>query len=621
MRLTTIYRPAGERGPEPSRDRSLWRAFVAQRVLFLFLLALGACLAAPVESAPSFEPMCADTADCDSGETCEIGICWGNPPSRTFAAMLLPPVDGRPDLAPTEIVELAIDNAGNVGNLSFAESALVSGRVVLDCGLNPSFECDPTRSIAARITFSRPSRIPGQPAYTRSANSVIGREAGESSFSVALPLSEVEYQVTVLPTGSSSTTGNPTEDPLALAPPSHRVLIADRDMHVEWRLGAPETHKVISGRVVDLLEQGIPSMRVFALESDALASPDERISSIMCTGEDGGFSLRLPLYHEQPFDLIAMPVDDGSTPALRVFGRSAPATEPADIGLMVMPGYGQAVSYTVPVRGIDGNGDAIPIGGATVRVTTLLSDAPEDTVATFSTLGYTDELGNAVLQLLPPGNMQNRTYLADIEPLGGSQHAIRHGHELDVGTDAGGVLEAIRLDRRLAVSGQVFTAAGQPAVASTVEARLSEAFRQSLGDDERALVDGLLLPSTTTDQSGRFVLWLDEILSDTEAIYDLRFLQADPLAPQWSVRGVRMGQQTQFATVEIGTIALPSASYARGTVRDLQGAPVVGAELRWFELQEDADTCGAATGQPCASVFRGLSDTDGDGWVMLVLPE
>lgn len=623
MRLTTTYRTTGDREPTPGRGRFFDHLFgrVFRACAGLFWLASSACLAAPDESQPLFEPMCASSADCESGETCDIGICWGNPPPRAFAAMLFPPVEGRPDLAPTEIVQLSIDSAGNVEDLVFAESALVSGRVVLDCGMTPSPGCDPTRSIAARITFSRPSRIPGQPPYTRSVTSVAGREAGESSFSVALPLAEVEYQVAVLPTGTAEGEG----DPPTLAPPSHRVLLADRDMNVEWRLGAPETHKVISGRVVDLLELGIPKMRVFAVESGAMASPDERISSIMTTGEDGGFSLRLPLAREQPFDLVAVPAEDGHTPALRVFGRSAPTTEPTaestDIGLMVMPGYGQAVSYTVPVRGIDGNGDEVPIGGATVRVTTLLGGATEDTVATFSTLGYTDERGNATLQLLPPGNMQNRTYLADIEPLGSSHHAIRHGHELDVGTDAGGVLEAIRLERRVAVSGLVFTAAGEPAVACTIEARLSEAFRQDLDDDDRARVDGLQLPSTTTDQSGRFVLWLDDTLAATEAVYDLRFLQADPLAPQWSVRGVRMGEQTQFATVEIGTITLPSAAYARGTVRDLQGAPVGGAELRWFELQDDADTCGAALGQPCASVFRGLSDADDRGWVMLILPE
>ena len=54
------------------------------------------------------ETMCDVQSDCDFAEVCDEGICWGNPPTAQFAALLVPPADEGDDLAVTEIPWLDI---------------------------------------------------------------------------------------------------------------------------------------------------------------------------------------------------------------------------------------------------------------------------------------------------------------------------------------------------------------------------------------------------------------------------------------------------------------------------------------------------------------------------------
>lgn len=610
------------------------RAFVVTATC----IAMTACLAAR-EITPDVEPMCFSTADCDGGETCDDNICWGNPPNRSFAARISPPVDSWPELAPTEIRELQIGADGAIQNLAFAETISVTGRVVLDCGQTPAPDCVADESLSARISFTQPSIIPGQPPYTRTVLTEPDVADGQLSFSVSLPRSDTAYEVSIVPLGKMGPNADATLPAAAQAPPARRTLLAEEDTEVEWRLGTPEDHNLVTGLVVNLVEEGLANMQVFAVKSGQPLSADKRISSMMETDDSGAFSLLVPVEYEQ-FDLIALPLADSSIPSLRVSGRDPdidagvrpsdeatsvpaldlPAYEHWNMGAMVMPGYGFPFTYTLPVHGIDSSGDELPISGATVRVTTIISEVG-DTVATFSTVAYTDDEGNATLELIPGSDNQNRTYLADIEPLGESEHAIRHGHELDIGPAQGGVLEGVELDRRIAVSGLLFTADGNPALEAIVQARLSPAFRQRLSEDARVVIDALHLPSVPTDQSGRFVLWLDPILADSFAIYDLRMTQTDKLAPVGSLRGVDMSEQTEFGVVELDPFDWPSASYARGPVLNLDGVPVPDAQVRLFEVLRDGNVCEDSDDEPCVSVFRGISDADEDARVMLVLPE
>ena len=61
-----------------------------------------------VDVAVGPQPQCKRQSDCDPGEACQEGVCWGNPPAGMFAATLGPP-SGRTDLVPVEIPQRKIE--------------------------------------------------------------------------------------------------------------------------------------------------------------------------------------------------------------------------------------------------------------------------------------------------------------------------------------------------------------------------------------------------------------------------------------------------------------------------------------------------------------------------------
>jgi hypothetical protein len=590
-------------------------------------VALAGCL--PLGEGSDFAPMCITTADCAAGKTCDEGICWGDPPDGQFAAVLVPPSEGWPELAATEIPALAIAEDGWVEHLEFARTAIIAGRVVLACDQEPG--CDPGVSIEAQVSFVKPSSIAGRPDYTRTVTSVAGMTGGEPSFTLALPLSEVPYKVLVVPSRSANamTAGM---DPSALAPPVRTCLdVTDNlDSMVEWVVGDPLLNKIAVGRVVDAAGRGMTGMQVMATgESQVLASDCEqkgpastgRSSSIATTDADGYFSLRVPRGMNL-LDLVAAPVEPGLVPTLLVSDVEIPdpvGDEPVELPqLLQMPSAPFTEPFVIPVRGLNSSGVEVPVRGAAVRFTTHLPGLLPNTRATFSASTFTNEVGHAVLDLIPGNVMQNRLYMVSVEPLPSSEHAALHEHLLEVGPEQG-LLVSIQLERRVAVGGVVYTADGLPAYQAMVAARIAPAFREALSAEARAVVDNLQLPSASTDISGRFVVWLDGKLAAETAIYDLEVTLADPLQPPWMVRDIDMGALTGTGVLELPGITMPAASYARGLVLTPAGTAVAQAGLRLYELLEQ-DTCDSSPCPPVA-VFRGQSASREDGMIRLILPD
>lgn len=578
----------------------------------------------PLDETPEYEPMCSTSADCDPGESCDEGICWGNPPDRRFAAVLVPPLDGWPELAPTEIPDLGVAPDGWARSLGFAPTGTIKGRVVMACGDLPLGECNPLLSIDAQVSVIKPSTIPGRPDYMLTVTSLGGLPEGQPSFTLTVPLSEEPYEVSVVPTRGASTMPADTSA-RELAPPVRFSLVVTNGVDVTWVVGDPALHKVVTGRVVDAVGRGMAGMQVFALGKDHPLATAARRSSVALTDSQGSFRLRIPLGLEPSLDLIAMPVDEGSVPTLRVSDLVIPDPLPGETAPIVleqplqMPSHGTPVVYTLPIRGMDRTGNTVNVSGATVRVTTYLPGLTPNAMATFSKLTFTDDQGNAQLSLIPGSTVENRTYVVSVEPLPNTDHAALYDQVIDIGSNQGGFLATITLPRRMAVGGAVFTAKGEPAYQTTVTASFAPSFRQTLSSEDRSVADNQQLSSTGTDPSGRFVILLDETFAGSPVIYDLELAPGDPLAAFCTVRNVDMRQRDEAGVVELADISLPGAAYARGILTTASGRAVPGASLQLYEIVEDP--CPELTECPSRSLFRGLSTAREDGQVRLVLPE
>src|SRR5207344_2825646 len=96
---------------------------------------------------------CTVDSDCNtaSGEVCDEGVCYGDPPTGMFAATLVAPIE-REDLTSTEIPDLLLPRTGHLDDLQLDGPISFTGRVEAYCaGSNCS-----TSSIAAEVRLTRP---------------------------------------------------------------------------------------------------------------------------------------------------------------------------------------------------------------------------------------------------------------------------------------------------------------------------------------------------------------------------------------------------------------------------------------------------------------------------------
>jgi hypothetical protein len=614
----------------------------------LLILLAGGCIEPPV-SPPAERVMCERDNDCNTaaGEECREAVCWGDPPAQPYAAVLIPPAD-RTDLIRTELPLLQIAPNGALGDLAFVEPVTIAGRVVLACKEStPDAPCDPERSIAAQIFVTPPSRIPGVVPDAIPAMSKSGVEAGTPSFVLYLPPGQPgeAYDVTVVPLDEDN--DDPRTGPAHLAPPTRFTIEAVTDLRdVVWALGDPTALRTVRGQVVDAVDQPVGDMRVFAIASGVPMELAARSSSIDVTGADGTFTLRIPqsALDRDVIDLVIEPRTQGTAPTLRV--RTVLVPEPAldgadfvDVGKFRMPSYGELQPFTMPVLGIDSGGNEVPIAQAEVAITTYLETvlpclpllSPEERCieATFSAQGYTADNGNVTLSLIPGSGVQNRRYVARVIAPAGSEHASIHALDLDVGSTQGGVLQAIRLEHRTAVTGTVVTADGEPAAGAVVTAALSLGYRWNLEPAVRSTVEVLQQPQEVAGPGGEFILWLDSTVLDAPVRYDLEIRPVDPLLPQmlWPNIDLTAGADAG-GSVELGTRALPEASYAHATIVGPDGAPVVGAKVGLYAISADQTLCDEAIwpaddpeGCVVPPAYLGPFPSRNDGTVMLVLPD
>nr|MBA3500240.1 hypothetical protein [Deltaproteobacteria bacterium] len=252
---------------------------------FAMLFVLPACLSVPSERAP----MCESTSDCDTanGEICDDGICWGNPPTGTFAAIVSPPAS-RTNLASQEIPQIVINPDGWIDLLQLEKPVVYSTE--LSC--QAPIACDDSM-LAATITITRPSTFPGGPGF----RSIVKAKGDGMPFSISVPPVEVygtaaaNYTITIIPDGRDEMGSSVT--PAQFLPPLRTQLTIEGNATGKvlelGGLGLP----TISGVIKNDSGQPQSNYRVVAVGRwDPNQAPTE-VSTVDFTGSDGTFQIQL----------------------------------------------------------------------------------------------------------------------------------------------------------------------------------------------------------------------------------------------------------------------------------------------------------------------------------------
>ncbi len=571
--------------------------------------------------------MCSDTIPCPGGETCHDGLCVG-PASLTFGAKLVPP-EGRTDQVMTELPELMIDDHGQVINASFGSTVRVTGRVVLNGAME--------KSVAASLTFRRPSRIRGGRDYVVSVTSTGGLDPSDPTpgFEVLLPPTEGGelYEVLIRPDNGDlyRPVNQPDfQPPDLLAAPLRVLWTVEEDLDVLVPLILSEGIKNVRGVVRDAAGRGIQGMEVRLFGRKAVGQPLELASSVGNTLADGSFSIFARGDGEDTYD-----VEVTAGAEVKVDGQplaGAPTLRRPDILIedptsgfsvteiladIVYPPFGVPATYTIPVYGRDSAGTQVPASDAILKATTSLSATGND-IVTYSAQALVQPDGLAVVDLIP-GAEQNRAYAIQVIPLPNAPIGAIWDTPIDIGAYPGTLAE-ISLPPRVYVTGRILDEYGKPAANVQVTPTLSDPFLLGLSQADQTRLDLLGWADATTDSEGRYAVFLDATVVGVPAVYDLDL--APPLSslqPRWSQDRVEIPDGTSNA-LDIGDYALPPVSFAWGVVLDNLGVPISGADLRVFVL---ADPMLCAGPGDCLAPARlvDVARSDEEGEVTLSLPK
>jgi hypothetical protein len=587
----------------------------------LGLIVLAAALAAGCLSAlgddDDLPPECESVVDCNgaAGEVCAEGLCYGDPPTGAYAAVLGPPV--RADLVATEVPALTIAADGTIDGLVIQPPVTLTGEVRMACPVDlPG--CTGPLPVVASISVSRPARFAGGSDFRIGAEST--RLADVSSFSIAVPALAADdepYVVTVTPSARPSVdTGD--LDPASLVPPVRLEVRPEAgvDAPLDVTLG-DDGPRLVVGKILDGAGRGVAGARVAGYGRWAADLAVERVSTLSTTRDDGSFRLLVAGRAEPAIDLVVLPPESMTAPVLRVRDLTT-SNSYQDLGSVRLPSFPVPTEFRFPVVGYDPSGAEVPVVGASVTLVATISDGlgGDTQVATFTATATTGENGIAAVRLIP-GTSVGRTYALRINPPAGSPFASVYERALVVGAGSGSV-EQIRLPPRVPITGRILDEHGEPVEGVAVVAKPALRFTWTLDDDAQALLEGVQPPTQVTGSDGSFVVFVDPDVAGVPAQYDLDCEPAPGArVPRWTATDVPADSDRE--------IRLPAAAHARGRVFDSAAKGVADAEVRVFAVPTALESCVAgpyrAGGEcevPASLVALGRSDRD--GWVRLVLP-
>ncbi|HLL21704.1 MAG TPA: hypothetical protein VK427_06220 [Kofleriaceae bacterium] len=568
---------------------------------------LPACLAVPDET----PAMCEATEDCESGEICDDGVCWGNPPQGDFAAIISPPAE-RTTLISRELASVTISPDGWIERVQLEKPITYTAQLVCQAPL----ACDASM-LAATITVSRPSSFLGGPGF----RSVVKTKNG-TPFTISVPPAHdayTSYTVTVVPEGREATAINQTT-PAQLLPPLRTQLTIDASASGKvLELGGIALPRV-SGVIKNDSGEPQANYRVVAIGRWDYNSTPTEVSTVDFTGVDGTFSIQLSSGLTRDVELVARPLVTTTRPTLRHAGDFG-QTGVANLDLAWPTGVGNKLDLDIPVNAVDGNGEVKPARGA--RVIVSARTAAPNGEATYIAEATTDDRGRARLAVLDGPAFVAAGYRISIVPQANSTAGVMYDQPLSILLP----ITEKRLRTRFALRG-VVRLRGEGVKDMSVTARPSLRFVWSLDPEDQTFVTAIPPSTTVTPESGEFVLWVDPNLADTWGHYDLTLEAASgSMAPNTTIASIEVPRVSSQTTVTLGIFDLPEPAYVRGSIVDDKGDAVEGAELKLFRTEDFSSLCREVAHAPanCAAVAlaasllgRGASNANGE--VRLTLP-
>lgn len=571
----------------------------------LVLLGAAGCLSLPENN----QPQCKSTDDCEGPEVCEEGVCWGDPPSGPFMVVITPPNE-RGDLVPVESRLDAIPGNGWTGDLTLETGVTFSGRVESFC----TGSCDHT-ALAATITVTRPSSFAGGPGFRALVAAMPGVPQSEASFSLVLPhTTDVPYTVTVVPDGRGDSPDQ-TVTPAQIVPPMQVQLSLAGSTDRLFQLGGAVL-PVIDGSVQTALGGKLQHYRVVALGHWQPDAPTTEVSTVAYTGSDGRFTLTLSPGIVDNIDVVAKSYD-GPAPVLHL-GSIAPQTgtftivQPANIG--------NVIDVPIRIRGVNGSGEVIPVGGAVVSVAATTTPVFPSTA--FSTVLSEDTTGNdgTVHLKLLDGTTYSTQYTLRVIPPASSNFGVIYDDDFKLELDH----SDIRLTTRLAVHGVVVDPLGNPIPGVAVTAQPAVRFMWSLDAPRQAFLSEIPTATAITTDAGDFVVFVDPIVAGSWGSYDFALEPAvGSGSPNWLVPQVDLPREPNRTDFDLGSVAIPTAANIHGRIVDRNTTPVPGGEIRIFTIPSDPTLCmqaqHAPAGCPIPAILEGHGPSDDAGVVRIRL--
>ena len=575
----------------------------------VLLLTLTGCLSVPSEEAP----MCESTSDCDqaNGEICDDGICWGNPPPGTFAAIVSPPAS-RATLTSREIPQIVINQDGWIDQLDLQKPSIYNATLACQAPI----QCDGSM-LAATITVTRPSTFPGGPGF----RSVVKTEAGKP-FQIAVPpgddvdASATTYTVTIIPEGRDEMGSQAT--PAQVLPPLRTQLTIDGNAAGKvielGGIGLP----TISGVIKNDAGQPQSNYRVVALGKWEPSSAPTEVSTVDFTGTDGAFQIQLSGGLTSTVELVAKPVVTTARPTLR-YAAEIGQTGQQNLQIWWPTGVGSPTMLSIPVKAVEGNGEVKPARGARVVVTAKAPTTGVAGTAVYVAEGTTDDAGFARVTVLDGAAFQNG-YRISIIPPASSTAGVMYDQAFSIVQP----IQDKQLKSRIAIRG-VVRIDGESVKDMSVTARPSLKFLWSLDQTAQAFIAAIPPSTSLTPESGDFVLWVDPVVVSSLGFYDLTFEAAEGSdAPTFTIPNI---EAPELGGDYVGIYDLPHPAYVRSKIVDDKGNFVEGAELKLFKTEDFGSLCAQVPFPPsnCRTVAttatvlgRGASDEDGE--VRLTLP-